>query len=79
MVIEVTAVPLNASVPMLVTPAGMVMEESRVASLKAAFPMEVRRLFSAKVTVASEVVFRKAYESMLVTLAGMVIEVSAVA
>jgi hypothetical protein len=40
---------------MLVTPAGMVMEVSEVAFAKAAFPMEVRRLFSAKVTVVSEV------------------------
>jgi hypothetical protein len=55
MVMEVSAVPLNAWNPIDVTLAGMVMEVSAAACLNAAAPIDVSVLPAAKVTEVSAV------------------------
>ena len=66
-------------IPIDVTPAGTVMEDSAVAPLNAHSPIDVRVLVPSNVTLASEVALPNAPYPIDVTLAGMVIEVSAAA
>jgi hypothetical protein len=66
----------NAEFPMDVTPTGMVMAVSALASANAPAPMDVSLLPAAKVTVARLRALENAESPMDVTPAGMVMAVS---